>query len=453
MAVPIGFFRPWFGVLAWTWIGLMNPHRLTWAIRDWPVAQGVAIATLLGLLVARDRRAIPLTFETVLLGLLAVYFTITTALAWDPEVAWVAWEKLMKIYLFTFVTTMLIFRRDRVRLLMLVIVFSLGFYGIKGGIFSIVTGGQYQVLGPPYTFIAGNTNIGLALCLNLPLALIAARLEANKWLRWTLFAVFWLSIPAILFTYSRGAFLGLIAVLTPMVWRYKGRVLVLLLIGGLALYMAENLVPNKWVDRQETMLHYEEDDSAMQRIQAWGVAINIALDRPLLGAGFDFVDTISEGRWLSYANFVGKESWNPRAAHSIYFEILGQHGIIAFMLFCVLLFGTYWRLRRLSKRVHTAETEWIGGYARGLQLALIPYIVAGAFLSLAYFDLFYYLIALSAILQREYAEATAAAARKSDAVLSDTELEAQTSRAILAWTADYGSRRGHLPLYNPRLRD
>ncbi|MDN5871940.1 MAG: putative O-glycosylation ligase, exosortase A system-associated [Nitrococcus sp.] len=453
MAVPIGFFLPWFGVLAWTWIGLMNPHRLTWAIRDWPIAQWVAISTLLGLLLTQDRKRIPLSFETMLLGLLVVYFTITTIAAWSPAAAWPQWEKVMKIYLFTFVTTMLIFRRERIRLLMLVVVFSLGFYGVKGGVFSILTGGQYRVWGPPDSFIADNTALGLALCMNLPLALVAARQETNKWVRWALYTVFWLSIPAILFTYSRGAFLGLLAVLTPIMWRYKGRFLVLLLIGGLALYTAENLVPDKWVERQETTLNYEQDHSAMQRMQAWGVATNIALDRPLFGAGFNFVYGIDNSQWLSYANFVDEWAHVSRAAHSIYFEVLGEHGIIAFALFCALLFGTFWRLRRLAKQAYTAETAWIGGYARGVQLALIPYMTAGAFLSLAYFDLFYYLIALSAILHREHADATAAAVAKSDALLSATELEAQTPRAMPARSADYGSHRSCSPPYNPRLRD
>lgn len=450
MAVPIGFFRPWLGVLAWTWIGLMNPHRLTWTIRDWPVAEGVAISTLLGLVLTQDRRRIPLSFETVVLGLLVVYFTITTAVAWYPAAAWPMWERVMKIYLFTFVTTMLIFRRDRIRLLMLVVVFSLGFFGIKGGIFSILTGGQYRVWGPPGSFIGDNTALGLALCMTLPLALVAARQETNKWLRRALYAVFWLSIPAILFTYSRGAFLGLLAVLAPMGWRYKGRVLVLLVLGGLVFYMADNLLPDKWIERQATTLNYEQDHSAMERIQAWGVATNIALHRPLFGAGFNFTSGISNSRWLGYANFVDEWAHEARAAHSIYFQVLGEHGIIAFLLFCALLFGTFWRLRRLAAQAHTAETAWIGGYARGVQLSLIPYMVAGAFLSLSYFDLFYYLVALSAILHREYAEATAAAAVQADRALLDPELEMQISQAMLARSAGNGSSRRRSSSYNPR---
>lgn len=454
LAVPIGFFRPWLGALAWTWIGLMNPHRLTWAIRDWPVAEGVAISTLLGLILTQDRRRIPLTFETVLLGLLTVYFTITTITAWYPDPAWSGWDRAMKIYLFTFVTTMLIFRRDRIRVFMLVVVFSLGFYGIKGGFFSIITGGQYRVWGPPGTFIGDNTALGLVLCMNLPLALVAARQERdNKWLRRALYAVFWLSIPAILFTYSRGAFLGLLAVLVPIGWRYKGRILVLLMVTGLMVYVAENIVPNKWVERQESTLNYQQDHSAMQRIQAWGVATNIALHRPLFGAGFNFVSGVSNSEWLSYANFVGKFYDSKRAAHSIYFEVLGEHGIVALGLFCTLLFGTFLRLRRLAKRAaYTEETAWISGYARAAHLALIPYIIAGSFLSLAYFDLFYYIIALSAILHREYAEVTAAAAVKSDA-LPDTELEAQLSQAMLARSTGYGSGRRRSPLHSTRWRD
>ena len=46
---------------------------------------------------------------------------------------------------------------------------SLGFYGVKGGIFTIVNGGVYRVQGPLGTFIGGNNEMALALVMTMPL--------------------------------------------------------------------------------------------------------------------------------------------------------------------------------------------------------------------------------------------------------------------------------------------
>lgn len=414
------FWRPWIGALGWTWVGMMNPHKLTWVLQKMPFAQGVALATLVGLLYARDRRPPPLTFETVLLVVIALYFTLTTALAWYSWVAWPRWEQVMKILLFCFVITMLIHGRFRVHLLLLVIALSIGFYGVKGGFFSIITGGQYRVWGPANSFIGDNNAIGLALNMVLPLALLVAREESRRWLRWILYAVFWLSVPAIVFTYSRGAFLGLICVMVPLFWRYKGRaallgagtLLVLSLGSGV---LPDELVPQKWIERQETTLNYTEDRSAMQRLQAWSVAINIAQDDPL-GAGFGFEFAGDSERWISYAAFLGEWDNETRSAHSIYFQVLGEHGFLGLFLFCLLLFGTFWRLHRLARAEHHSEAAWIGRYARAMQISLVPYMVSGAFLSLAYFDLFWTYVAISALLHRELQQVRARATATAPAV-------------------------------------
>ncbi len=400
--IPLAFIRPWTGVLSWTWVGLMNPHRMTWTLEQIPIAMLIGAATLAGLFFTTDRRAPPWTREMVLLAILVVYSLMTTVFAWHPEVAWPGWDRFAKIVLFTFVTTMLIWGRQRIRYLLLVIVGSLGFYGVKGGIFSIATGGQYRIYGPERSFIGDNTSIGLALCMLLPLALLSARQEHVRWIRWALYAIFWLSIPAIVFTYSRGALLGLAAVAPFLAWRYKRRGIMLLAAAAIAAGGVYQLAPEKWFERQTTIATYEQSHSAMQRIQAWGVAFNVAVDRPLRGAGFNFEEGGNTARWLSYANFVEPWARTARAAHSIYFQVMGELGLVAFLLYMMLLGGTFLRLHRLGKLERDPHYEWIGTYARAAQIAMVPYLVAGAFLSLAYFDLFYTLVGLSAILEWEY---------------------------------------------------
>jgi probable O-glycosylation ligase (exosortase A-associated) len=214
--------------------------------------------------------------------------------------------------------------------------------------------------------------------------------------------VFWLTIPAIVFTYSRGALLGLLSVAPFLAWRYRKRFVIAGVAGAIAVVGIYQFAPDRWFERQATIQEYQVDHSAMQRIQAWGVAFNVATDRPFRGAGFNFEEGGNTARWLSYANFVEPWANTSRAAHSIYFQVMGEHGMLAFILFVTLMAGTFLRLNRLGKLERREGYEWIGVYARAVQVSMIPYATAGAFLSLAYFDLFYTLVALSAILEFEY---------------------------------------------------
>lgn len=427
--------RPWIGGLTWNWISFMNPHRMTWAVRDWPVAQAVAITTLIGLLLTREKRMPPLRAEMVLMAGLAVYFCVTTAFAWNPGASLVELEKVLKIYLFIFVTVMLFYQPARIRWLLYVTVGSIGFFGVKGGLFTILTAGHYRVWGPAGSFIADNTSLGLALGMILPMAFYGARGEPNRWFRLALYGIFFLSIPAIMFTYSRGAFLGLLAVLFVVLWRYsKAWLLVAILAGAGLFYFSQQLFPEQWLARQETTVNYQEDYSAMQRIQAWGVAINVALDRPLLGAGFDLPGANPQ-RWLDHAMFLGPWNNKPRAAHSIWFQILGHHGFVALFMFVGLLGATWWRLGRTARLARAPDVLWIGHYARGMQLALVPYAVSGTFLSLAYFDLFYTCVAFSVILDRVLNESLAATEVDSAEERADAEVKPAMAEAHSAWYA------------------
>ena len=409
-SLPLCVARPWLGILTWYWVGLMNPHRLGWGFAfDMPFALLVGGATLAGLLLTRDRKSIPWSRELVLLLILVAYFTLTTPFAWAPEFAWPQWSKVMKIVAMTFVATMLIFGKQRINALLLVIALSIGFFGIKGGIFTLATGGMYRVEGPEGSFISGNTFLGLAMLMVLPVLVYVARDESRGWRRQLLWAAAGLTSVSIVFTYSRGALIGL-AVLAPLLFVNSNKKFLLAVLLLAFAFFARDIVPKQLYQRAETIQTYEQDFSAMQRMQSWNVAWNVAAANPLTGAGFEFEYHPDNVRWLSY----GDRKYDPylthsSAAHSIYFQVLGQHGFVALMLFLLLLFWTLMTLQRIKKQAAAQDsTRWLGSSASALQMGLLGCMVAGAFLSSAYFDLMYLYVALSAVLQRELKSATVA---------------------------------------------
>ncbi len=400
-SVPYILMRPWIGILMWSWIGYMNPHKLAYGFATtMPLAMIVGITTLFAMIFSKEKKGIPFTREVVVLTLLALHFTLTTIFAWAPDGAWLQWEKVMKILLITYVTSMLIYGKKKIRWLIITIIASIGFFGVKGGVFSILSGGQYKIWGPTGSFLEGNNEMGLAMIMILPIMYFLFRDEENVWIKRILVASIFLTILSIIFTYSRGALVGLFTVSVLLFFNLKHKVRILAVVIP-ALVIGLSFVPSKLINRAETIKTYEQDHSAMQRIQSWGVAINVAKENPLTGGGFSFVDIPAE-KWLSYAMFMGDWNNRPRAAHSVYFQILGQHGVVGLLLFLLLVSMVLLRLKSLKKRFkYDEENQWIFNYASGIQISLIGFLVTGTFLSVAYFDLFYALVILTPILWRE----------------------------------------------------
>lgn len=75
-------------------------------------------------------------------------FTTIFALNPDHEGVMYAWRQSLKTYLMLFVTLVLIRGRDHIEQLIWVIVLSIGYYGTKGGFFTIQTAGAVQSVGP-----------------------------------------------------------------------------------------------------------------------------------------------------------------------------------------------------------------------------------------------------------------------------------------------------------------
>lgn len=393
ISLPFCLFRPHLGVLAWILVSLANPHRMAYGpAYNFPAAQLIAICTLGGFVFYRHRARFPWTMETGLLLVLFLWFTLTSFLALNPVGAWIEWQRLAKTFLMVAISLFLFQDRHRLRLFFLTVGISLAVFGVKGAIFAVRTGGEYIVFGPPGSFIADNNALALAELMVLPLLASLATLETKGWAKWGLYAAAALSVFAVVFSYSRGALLAMgglgVAALTfsKHRWRYVGFAVVF---GLLVL----PIVPEKWHERMSTIGTYQEDSSAMGRVNAWHFATNLANDRPFTGGGFR---AFTNDLFIRYA----PNPFNVHDAHSIYFEVLGEHGYVGLALFLLLLFGSVMRLRNLKARIRKrAEFAWAETYATMLQLSLTAYIIGGSFLGLAYFDLFYYLIASSVCLQ------------------------------------------------------
>jgi len=377
----------------------MNPHRFTWGTAyEFPFAKIVAVVTILGLLITRDRMPLPKTRETILIILLGLYFTATNFFAFNPYAAWDQWEKVIKILVMTLVTMMLINNPKKMKYFVMVVAFSIGFLGIKGGIFSFMTGGEYRVFGPAASFFQDNNDMALALNMTLPLLFFLAKEETNRKLKMFFWLTFIFGIVSVIFTYSRGGFLTLAGVSTLLLLRAKYKTFGVLFISA-ALIIGMSYIPGKWFERIETIKSYEQDRSAMGRINAWRTALNIAKDRPLTGGGFETFT------WQVFARYAPNPN-DVHDVHSVYFEVLGEHGFVAFGLFIALMLSTLLKTHRIGKISRAnPELKWFQNYSSMLQISILAYMMGGVFLGRAYFDLFYHVVAMVVILHTLFEKA------------------------------------------------
>lgn len=391
--IPFILMRPYLGLLVWSWLGYMNPNRLTYGFAtNFPWVQLVAIITLLGLAFSNERKRIPISTVSVLLFLFLAWTGVTTFFAVEPVAAFAKFMEFLKVLVMVFVTLMLVNTRERMHWLVWMIVVSLGFYGLKGGLFTVLTGGHSHVLGPAKSFIADNNALALALSMTIPFMRYLQLHATRKWVRVGLGVGMLLTGVAILGTYSRGGLVALVIVAGTLFLKSRRRfavVLAVLVVG----FVAWHFMPTQWTARMDTLQHARQINSAQTRIQSWKFAANVAIHRPLFGGGFEVYQ--SGAMWGRY----GPPGATPRAIHSIYFRILGEQGFTGLLLFLALLFASWRKCSQVRKNTRgSPPLKWAFDLASMLQVSLVAFIVAGTFLPMPYFDLSYQLMALCALL-------------------------------------------------------
>ena len=405
-SVPFILRRPTLGVFLWVWVGVMSPHRLTWGFAyDFPFAQVIAIATLLGMLYTKEPKQLPDNPMVKVLFLMMLWMSITTVFAFYPSESMDMWLKVLKIQFMLFITLYLLHTKQHVQVLMAVLAGSVAFYGIKGGIFTIKGGGEEMVLGPAGSFIEDNNDLALAVVMTIPLLYFLYLQTRKRWLQWGLLASMVLCGFSALGSQSRGALLGIGAMLVFFWLKSRSKIAIGLMLVVLV-PVAYQFMPEKWHARMMTIETYEEDNSAMGRINAWKMAINLTKDRPIIGGGFEIYN----------GDIFGRYAPNPRdihAAHSIYFQVLGEHGYVGlalFMLLGILVWrDSSWIVRKARGR---NDLQWASDLARMIQVSMIGYAVGGAFLSLAYYDVPYNLLVVIVLTRRLVEKAPQSTAQK-----------------------------------------
>ena len=397
--VPVALVRPFVGVLLFSWVSFMNPQQLNWGMSSGiPWAMIVGVATIIGCISKGEFKRLTANAVTVPIALFLVCITLTSTVALAPsDLVWAKWETTFKAFAFLLVAAALVTNKVRIHALLWIMVISLGYFGIRGGIFVMMTAGNYRVWGPPNTMISDNNQIAVALLVSLPLMNYLRMHAAHRIVRVVLAIAMGLTLVAVLGSYSRGALVGVAAVALFLWWNGKTK-MVSGVVMAVVLWAALSFMPAGWTDRMSTIKDYQTDTSTEGRFDMWQTSTIMAVSRPLTGGGFmapyrqDLVTRYNPGT-------------TARAVHSIYFEVIGEHGLPTFLVWLAITFGGIGftiRIIRATRRI--PELEWCRDLAKMTQVAIIAYLVPGALLSLSYWD-FYFTILIVIAATDQYVRA------------------------------------------------
>lgn len=391
--------RPWIGIMLWTWLSLMSPHRFAYGYAyEAPLAAAVAVCTLIGMLMTREKDAPIKGVPVIFFVAFTVWLTASWIFGLDAAGDYWQWNKVIKINFMLLVSLSLLRTKEHIFALLWVTVVSLGLLGAKGGVFTILTAGNFRVWGPPGTFIEDNNEFALAMVLTIPLIRLLHMQVKPRKLKLLLVGAMLLCAASALGSYSRGGMLAIVAMTLVLWWRGDKRVqwgAVLLMAAVVALAF----LPEQWFNRMSTIDNFAEDRSALGRISAWTVAWRLAFDHPF-GIGFTLARAELFMKYSPYPDYV-------HAAHSIYFLVLGNHGFIGLFLF-LMIGATTWRSAAWLRKHGRAqpESQWTADLGSMAQVSMVGYAVGGAFLSLSYFDLPYIVMVL-VVVTRKWVEARA----------------------------------------------
>jgi len=402
----VGLSRPFVMGLGYVWTDLFRPEDM------YPTIMGAFPVSLImgsgaaAVYLVSGRKYLP-RFSSTLFLLISFGLWMTLACTWAeaPEAVWSKWDWAIKTFVFAVMIPFLFQSRVQIEAFVLTIIFAVCGVIVPVGIKTVISGGGYDFSLSPLQVESGigeGATLGMSAATIIPLIIFGARCSIIlPWIRVRIFgsvALVIACVTAVLGTFERTSFVALAATGGLLTLQSKRKVMV----GTLIILVAAAALPivgSHWMDRMQTISTDPTDDSARIRLAVWSWTIDYVKVHPF-GGGLNlfYKDTIS---------LVGADehiySKSSVAAHSIYFEILGETGIAGLLIWIMLIMEFYRGMWVLRRRVSGfSELIWLHQLINMLSTSVTVYLIGGTFIGIAYQPLLYYMISLGICLREYY---------------------------------------------------
>lgn len=446
-SIPYAFRRPFIGLVVFSWLAYMRVQDLCWGpARTMRFSYFIAVAMFSGFVIFERKKFITpdvRVYMMLLLGVLVSISVFATRYQVSPYVIQYYLE-FLKIIAVSIFTVAVVDSSEKLRILIWTIALSLGFFGVKSGLWGILTGGGSQILRGPGGMLGDNNDFSLALTMNLPFLFYLGLSEKNIWVRRGLIAAMGLSCLTVLLTHSRGGFLAMSVTLALMTWRSRNRFIGFGL-AGVAAILFIFFAPAGVKERLSSIKKYDEDSSAQARLHTWGIALKMIGANPLFGVGFRNFQAAYPVYDPQPLRQKGTEV--IFVAHNSYLQLSAESGVPALATYLLLFGSSLYALRRIrNTALARYETGWILNYVRMFEASLVGFLVGAIFLNRGHFDFAYHIIsiviAFGIVASREMEQqnkypmrAGTGRARISDAVQFGGQRAARTEDANLGATS------------------
>lgn len=395
----LGLTKPYIAGICYIWIDFLVPQQLAYSIiSGWPLSMIAGILTLLSFIA--DGIRIPKKIHLIfyLLIILSVWITFTTTWAVAPTMAWNKWDWAFKGILFSSFMPFIFRNRIQIETGLYAMVFTVGVITLSAGTKTIFGGGGYGSLG---ILAANNSGIGESSTLaaiSVSLIPIALYLYKHtkidiKYRKIIILFIITSYILTIIGTFARTGLIGLGFLLSIYITKSKKKISYLIIF-SFAVLSIISFLPEGYLERMSTIQEYENDSSAMGRISVWTWTVEYIVKNPL-GGGFHAYVINQLGGVDQYGNLTGK------AFHSIYFEVLGEHGIPGFIIFLAILIYSLFRMFKIKKIMgEEGRRKWSYDLADALVLSIGSILVSGLFIGIAFQPFIYYFIAFTVCLDQ-----------------------------------------------------
>jgi probable O-glycosylation ligase (exosortase A-associated) len=390
-ALALTLRYPFLGVLTWSWFSLMTPHQLAHGAFGLQVNLIIAAVTLISIFTSGAFRHFRFDPLTTLIALFGGWLFVSQTWSVDQANSYKFFDQFLKTLVFIAVCIQLTTDRLKFHALVWILVVGIGYFALKGAAFTIVELGQNRVQGVPKTILEDNNHLGTAMAVVLPMVAYLITQAARPLVKTALMVLFACFVISIIGTHSRGAFVAL-AVFGFFFWLKSRRKLLILVTLSIVALPAIALMPEKWGERMTSISEAREDSSFMGRVDAWVINYKLAAEHPLTGVG------LRNSYLKDVAASVDRErALRAKAAHSIYFEVLGGTGFVGLAIYLALLGTAFLTTLRLQKlKSDPAVEPWIPAFGYYAQIALTVFCVGGAAVSIEMWDGYCILIALIA---------------------------------------------------------
>lgn len=251
-------------------------------------------------------------------------------------------------------------------------------------------------------YFANSGDLGLAMCVILPIAAYMFFSEKKKWMRLVLLVTLAGFFGAIVLCGSRGALVGAVAVALAA-WLRSPRKFIAVFMTVFFAIGAWLVLPSENKDRFRSGMEYEEDATASARIRYWKTGLHMFADHPVFGVG---PGNYARVRVSGYAHIEASQGYHVSyiASHSTYIDALTELGLVGTLAFLGVMGAFFWTNYRTRKelrargRAGAKDLEYCLTF--GMDLAMVGFLASGAFLSVLYYPHIWILLGFSAALQR-----------------------------------------------------